>query len=59
MFSVIVFRLQTGHWPNGMRRQRCGHWLRKFSKKALMDFPGEDLLGLIRRLYCAHVSFLV
>ena len=59
MFNVIVFRLRTGHWGAGRHRQRWGHWLRRFTNKARMDFPGEDVLELIHRLYYAHVSFLV
>ncbi len=59
MFEALLSRLAQWRWPQLVPRQRGGHWLRKFVAKALMDFPGEHHVDLLRRLFTAHVCFLV
>ena len=59
IFEVLRHRLSMLKWPEGVTRQRAGHWLRKFVSKIAMDFPGADLLVTLDRLYDRQIAFLV
>ena len=52
IFQTLKHRLCFGFWPVSTKRQRAGHWLRKFSIKSRMDFPESGGFGSSWQLVC-------
>ena len=59
IYVTLHNRIRTGRWPPGSSRQRVGHWLRKFSIKARMDFPGKQLSDLLEWLFEKQINFFI
>jgi transposase-like protein len=58
IFQTLSLRISSGMWSPAISRQRAGHWLRKFTKKARMDFPQWQLEVLLPWLYEREINFL-
>jgi hypothetical protein len=58
IYAILKFRVNSGEWPEGLPRQRCGHWLRKFVRKVLMDFgPNADLNNSLEFCFTKGLAF--
>ena len=57
VFIALRLKLTTGHWPQPARRQRTGHWMRRFDLLAAGHFPTETLTSLLERLYASRLFF--
>lgn len=57
IFQVLKHRLQKMGWPNGVPRQRAGHWLRRFLEMCRFHFPQEEPLERLTRQYHRGAPF--
>lgn len=62
IFAALSHRLTHCCWAHSIKRQRAGHWLRRFIRKVRMDFglgnEGEDLMPRLKDLYQRQIHFL-
>jgi hypothetical protein len=57
--TIIMTRIRTGRWPPGASRQRSGHWLGGFRKKAFYLFgfqSRENLMKVFDYLLLAGIN---
>jgi hypothetical protein len=58
IYAVLNFRVNSGLWPEGSARQRCGHWLRRFGRKVRMDFgPNADFAETLEFCFAKDLGF--
>ena len=57
VYDSIESRIAGLKWPEGLPRQRGGHWLRRFIRVCRMNFPDEPYLATLLKVRGNGIHF--